>query len=407
MDLKRNYGYQWNYDDVGSSSDVCADTYRGPSPFSEPETQAIRDFIADWPNIKVALNLYTYGNVLVHPFNYETATTQLVDDYPVAAQWYQNLIQIGGAPSDQGKNSSTSDYRCNGEPSDYMLNEHGIIAASPDLGGTSIYTQTFFINKVSTLTTMLSENYDWILYAAQSVLPQIEVTLGEFVATDASESWSSSVAITNSGITESDFTQLNWVFNTTLFTLKMFVDGTAVTSTCQTSGCTYDFALPSGSSVSLNFDITKNADMSASKDENVVLSYPALTTTSSSTKYQTYNLLNKPVDTTTDDTTDNSGDSTDDNTDNGNTGATDPTDPTDPEPTNKIALKDLLMYIGIGLAVLIFVTLCFLQICLKDGLPCFRCHKSNEFAMNDDEPAEPFVNQQPGRSNLRPTGSLH
>lgn len=93
VDLKRNYGYKFNYDDVGSSSDVCADNYRGPSAFSEPETQVIRDFIAGWPNLKVAINLYTYGNILVHPFNFDSDSTDLLNnEFPQAAQWYQDLI---------------------------------------------------------------------------------------------------------------------------------------------------------------------------------------------------------------------------------------------------------------------------------------------------------------------------
>jgi carboxypeptidase T len=45
VDLNRNYGYQWGYDDIGSSPDSNSDTYRGSGPFSEPETQAIRDFV--------------------------------------------------------------------------------------------------------------------------------------------------------------------------------------------------------------------------------------------------------------------------------------------------------------------------------------------------------------------------
>ena len=45
IDLNRNYGYQWAYDDEGSSPDPCSQTYRGTGPFSEPETQIIRDFV--------------------------------------------------------------------------------------------------------------------------------------------------------------------------------------------------------------------------------------------------------------------------------------------------------------------------------------------------------------------------
>ncbi|HRH11500.1 MAG TPA: M14 family metallopeptidase, partial [Bacteroidia bacterium] len=43
-DLNRNYGYNWGFDNIGSSPTTSSDTYRGPSAFSEPETQAMRNF---------------------------------------------------------------------------------------------------------------------------------------------------------------------------------------------------------------------------------------------------------------------------------------------------------------------------------------------------------------------------
>src|SRR5690606_8892087 len=45
IDLNRNFGYQWGYDDEGSSPDGSDETYRGASAFSEPETQRLRDFM--------------------------------------------------------------------------------------------------------------------------------------------------------------------------------------------------------------------------------------------------------------------------------------------------------------------------------------------------------------------------
>jgi len=42
VDLNRNYASDWG--GSGSSSSTCSDSYRGTSPFSEPESQAIRDF---------------------------------------------------------------------------------------------------------------------------------------------------------------------------------------------------------------------------------------------------------------------------------------------------------------------------------------------------------------------------
>lgn len=46
VDLNRNYGFKFG--EGHSSKEECMphkDDYRGPSAFSEPETQAMRDFI--------------------------------------------------------------------------------------------------------------------------------------------------------------------------------------------------------------------------------------------------------------------------------------------------------------------------------------------------------------------------
>jgi hypothetical protein len=42
VDINRNYGYQWGYDDIGSSPIPSSGVYRGPAPFSEPETESVR-----------------------------------------------------------------------------------------------------------------------------------------------------------------------------------------------------------------------------------------------------------------------------------------------------------------------------------------------------------------------------
>jgi len=38
VDLNRNYGFKFNYDEQGSSGDECKVDYRGTYAFSEPET---------------------------------------------------------------------------------------------------------------------------------------------------------------------------------------------------------------------------------------------------------------------------------------------------------------------------------------------------------------------------------
>ncbi len=70
VDLNRNYGTSWGFDDVGSSPDGFSEVYRGTSAFSEPETQAIRDFSLQH-EFKVVLNYHSFGNVFIYPFGYQ------------------------------------------------------------------------------------------------------------------------------------------------------------------------------------------------------------------------------------------------------------------------------------------------------------------------------------------------
>lgn len=71
---------------MGSSEDPCNQKYRGPEAFSEPETRAMRDFVGNWTNIKVMINLHTYGNTLNVPFNYDSSADNknLEKNFPLA-----------------------------------------------------------------------------------------------------------------------------------------------------------------------------------------------------------------------------------------------------------------------------------------------------------------------------------
>ncbi|OYD14027.1 hypothetical protein CH330_09475 [candidate division WOR-3 bacterium JGI_Cruoil_03_51_56] len=60
VDLNRNYGYKWGYNNQGSSNRPGSETYRGPSRFSEPATQIIRDLM-NTHKIRTCLDYHTYG----------------------------------------------------------------------------------------------------------------------------------------------------------------------------------------------------------------------------------------------------------------------------------------------------------------------------------------------------------
>ncbi len=68
VDLNRNYGFGWGFDNTGSSPNISAETYRGTGPFSEPEMQAIRSFINS-RQFSIVLNYHAYGNYFIRPYD--------------------------------------------------------------------------------------------------------------------------------------------------------------------------------------------------------------------------------------------------------------------------------------------------------------------------------------------------
>jgi len=111
IDLNRNWGYQWGYDNSGSSPNPGDDTYRGTAPFSEPETQVQRDFIISLEPI-AAMNYHTYGGYLLYPWGYEdilapddalfqgwASAMTSVNNYSYGTAW-QILYNVNGEQND-------------------------------------------------------------------------------------------------------------------------------------------------------------------------------------------------------------------------------------------------------------------------------------------------------------------
>jgi murein tripeptide amidase MpaA len=136
VDLNRNYGpyAYWNAPNGGSSTNPSDDTYRGTAPFSEPETQAVRDFIAG-KSIKTALNYHTYGNLLIYPYGalgHETPDSIIFREYAGDMTQYNNYTA--------GTDLQTVNYSTRGNSDDYMydgdtvLNAGKIFAMTPEVG---------------------------------------------------------------------------------------------------------------------------------------------------------------------------------------------------------------------------------------------------------------------------------
>jgi len=72
VDLNRNWAFQWG--GGSSSGSTSSDLYRGPSAFSEPETQAVRDYSLSLPNLEGHIDFHNFSQIILWPY---TGTTSL------------------------------------------------------------------------------------------------------------------------------------------------------------------------------------------------------------------------------------------------------------------------------------------------------------------------------------------
>ncbi|MCP4582630.1 MAG: T9SS type A sorting domain-containing protein [candidate division Zixibacteria bacterium] len=128
VDLNRNWGYMWGYDDDGSSPYPNDQTYRGPSDFSEPETQAVRDFIYE-RDFQFILNAHCYGNWVLYPFSYDGSYTPDHSTYVALGDSAEILTDyIAGTAGE------TLQYYANGESTDWQYGMMGIFSIVTETG---------------------------------------------------------------------------------------------------------------------------------------------------------------------------------------------------------------------------------------------------------------------------------
>ena len=68
VDLNRNYPFDWGHDNQGSSGSTSSETYRGPYAGSEPEVQAIMDYINS-RHIAISHSYHSYGDYVLYPWS--------------------------------------------------------------------------------------------------------------------------------------------------------------------------------------------------------------------------------------------------------------------------------------------------------------------------------------------------
>ena len=129
VDLNRNYGYQWGYDNIGSSTNQNSETYRGLAAFSEPETRLVRDFCLAH-NFRFVLNYHTFSNLLIYPYAYNNETAD-----PAFVSYANLFTRDNGYVS--GTTRGVLNYDVNGSSDDWMHAETGAYSFTPEVGPAS------------------------------------------------------------------------------------------------------------------------------------------------------------------------------------------------------------------------------------------------------------------------------
>ncbi|MCB0516989.1 MAG: M14 family zinc carboxypeptidase [Chitinophagales bacterium] len=133
VDLNRNYGFHWGIDDEGSSPNPNSETYRGPWPFSEAETSAVK-WLCEQVPFTIAQNYHTYSNMLIYPWGYvgdfETPDSLTFRAFGKEMTKENNYIV--------GTGNQTVGYLTNGDSDDWMYGEqitkNKILSFTPEVG---------------------------------------------------------------------------------------------------------------------------------------------------------------------------------------------------------------------------------------------------------------------------------
>ncbi len=160
VDLNRNYGFAWGWDNEGSSSVPYSETYRGPSAFSEPETQMLKEF-CESHDFKIALNYHSYSNLLLYAWGYIPETTP---DENIFSEYAKRMTVDNHYVYGPG---STTIYPSNGGSDDWMYGEQEtkakILAYTPEVGS---YSDGFWPS-ILRITPLCEENMLQSLLAAR------------------------------------------------------------------------------------------------------------------------------------------------------------------------------------------------------------------------------------------------
>ena len=162
IDLNRNFGWNWGYDNTGSSPNPASEVYRGTAAFSEPETQAVRGLFLQHA-FQAMISFHSFAQVILYPWGYTTTPADqdaLLNQ--IAAAMAQRIRQVNGRSYVFGGAGSVL-YVTNGDITDWTYGLAGIPSYTIELPPVDELRGGFF-NAETDIQPIFRENLPAMLY---------------------------------------------------------------------------------------------------------------------------------------------------------------------------------------------------------------------------------------------------
>jgi len=176
VDLNRNFGYKWAYDNIGSSSRGCSEEFRGAGPFSEPETSAIKLVAADHSPSAI-LHWHGWGNDLAFPYSYDWKAQLGVDELSLFQEFAMEMTTRNHYAS--GRAWESVGYTTNGEADDWGWGAERIASFTIEVGSSS----DGFWPRPNRIDPIAAESVWPAVYLWTAVGPQLQIDTISFVHT--------------------------------------------------------------------------------------------------------------------------------------------------------------------------------------------------------------------------------
>lgn len=265
VDPNRNFGiYQfWNSSNGGSSTDPCSGgsgTYRGTAPFSEPETQAVRNLVNS-RNFNAVFGAHTYGNYLIKPWAW--SDPQVTPDDNKYQQFLADM-KASNPVYTTGTPTQTVGYTVRGGADDWYYNDsahtgHHIFAITPETGNSFWPAQ----NQIIPLAQGMLFNNQYMSLIAGAYVNPLSKTLSQQTYSPG-QSGTYKVVFRNKGVLNASNVRVLWTsansnitIQTTEFTypsLSSFATDSASFSFTISGSVATNTAIPT--MLTLKFDTT-------------------------------------------------------------------------------------------------------------------------------------------------------